>query len=163
VLQAGEFEACFRAATFSAGWYPSAKSWLQQVKALSSVQRRGKRALCWTKIYSSATSAQRQHWLDFARASFLLAQRGRAYFYFQGSSSDNALSASGGGLRIGRPVTGRLASGALQYRRFSNGIVVVNPTGASTSMRLGSSYLLGGSAVSSLNLAAHTGVVLVSR
>jgi hypothetical protein len=96
-LQAGEFEACFRAATFSAAWYPSAKSWLAQVKAIASVQRRGKFALCWTKIYSGATSAQRQHWLNFARASFLLAQRGRAFFYFQGSMSENALSPSRSG------------------------------------------------------------------
>jgi hypothetical protein len=163
VLQAGEFEACFRAATFSASWFPSTTSWLRQVKALSSVQRRGRRALCWVKIYSSASSAQQQQWHDFALASFLLAQRGKAYFYFQGSTSENALSTWGDkSIRIGRPLTGRLASGNIYYRVYTHGMVAVNPTGISGLMQLSSSYMLAGHAISSLTLPAHGGVVLTS-
>jgi len=163
VLQAGEFEACFRAATFSASWFPSTTSWLRQVKALSSVQRRGRRALCWVKIYSAATAAQKQQWHDFALASFLLAERGKAYFYFQGGSSETALSTWGdSAVRIGRPVTGRLSSGNIYYRLYAHGMVAVNPTGSSDSMRLSSSYMLGGHAISSLSLPAHGGVVLPS-
>ena len=162
-LQAGEFEACFRPATSSASWYPSLSAWRQQLKAISSVQRRGKRALCWTKIYSSATSEQQHRWHDFALASFLLAQRGRAYFYFEGQQSNTALTSWGDfGLGIGKPITSPRVSGNLYYRRYEHGMVVVNPYGTADSMRLGAAYRLGANTISTINLPAHSGVVLTS-
>jgi hypothetical protein len=163
VLQAGEFEACFRPATASAGWFPSQHAWAQQVAAISSVQRRGRRALCWTKVYSSATSAEQQRWHDFALASFLLAQRGRAYFYFQGQTSDTALATTWSGrLGIGRPLTARRLSGSLYYRKYEHGMVVVNPFDSADSMSLGAAYTLGANTISTINLPAHSGVILTS-
>jgi Hypothetical glycosyl hydrolase family 15 len=162
-VDAAEFEACFRGATFSPTWYPSESLWLQQVRALEDVQSRGKTALCWTKLYSSATAAQQQHWHDFALSSFLLAQQGHEYFYYQGSKSNTALTSWGEtSISLGSPSAARQVSGSLYSRQFTNGMVVVNPSGSSASMSLPRSYMLSGKSVNSLTVSAHSGVILTS-
>jgi hypothetical protein len=160
-IDAGEFEGCFRAATNSATWFPSEAGWLQQVNALEDVQSHGKTALCWTKVYSSATTAQQNRWHSFALASFLLAQNGHSYFYFQGSKSNTALTSWGeGSVAIGAPVAARAVSGSLYYRQFANGMVVVNPTSSAHTMALPKAYSLSGKMVSSITLQADSGTVL---
>jgi hypothetical protein len=162
-LDAGEFEACFRAATFSASWYPSETAWLQQIRALADVQSTGKTALCWTKLYTAATTAQQNHWHDFALASFLLAQGGHSYFFFQGSKSNTALTSWGEtSISLGAPTGALKVDGSLYCRQFTNGMVVVNPTGTADSMPLSQPYTLSGKAVNSISVSPHSGVILAA-
>jgi hypothetical protein len=161
-LQAGVFEACFRGATFSVSTYPSLTNWRLQVRAIHAVQARGKRAICMVKAWGSGTAAQIQQWHDFSVASFLLVSGDRSYFSFSGARTDTALSPwTVDRLGIGHPMARRQRSGSVYFRRFSGGMVVVNPTGSASPMSLPGAYVMpNGARVSSLTLAAHTGLVL---
>jgi hypothetical protein len=164
-IQAGEFEGCFRGATSRITAWPTASVWLATVRALQDVQSKGRDALCWTKTWTSATSSQIAAWHDYALASVLLANQGRAQFFFSGRRSDNGNSWYGDDqLAIGSP-TGSLTHTAagVYYRAYSGGMVVVNPTGASAPLSLGANYLTEvGQVVSKITVAAHSGVVLSS-
>jgi hypothetical protein len=129
------------------------------------VQSKGRNALCWTKTWTSATSSQIAAWHTFALASFLLTNQGSEEFFFSGKKSDNGNSWYGDDkIVVGSP-SGSLksTSGGAYYRAYSKGMVVVNPTGGSLSVPLGAVYhISGGAAVSTVNLSAHTGMILTS-
>ena len=164
-IEAGEFEGCFRDASARISAYPSAASWLTTVGALQDVQSRGRTALCWTKTWTTATSAQINAWHSFALASLMLANEGHECFYFTGRRSDNGNTWCGDDqVKIGSP-SGSLTSTStgVYYRRYSGGIVVVNPTGASAGVQLPATYpTSSGSSVSKLNVPAHSGMFLTS-
>jgi hypothetical protein len=164
-IQAGEFEGCFRDASSKITNYPSATSWLSMVKALEDVQAKGRTALCWTKTWTSATNSQIKSWHNFALASFLLANAGSEQFFFSGHRSDNGNTWYGDDTyAIGSPSGGLKSNSAgAYYRAYTKGMVVVNPTGGSVNVSLGSTYTTpGGSRVTTLNVSAHTGVILTS-
>ena len=162
-IQAGEFEGCFRGATDRISDWPSSSEWLATVRALQDVQSKGRMALCWTKTWTSATSAQIAAWHDFTRASVLLANQGRVNFFFSGRTSDNGNTWYGdNSLAIGSP-SGALShtSGGVYYRAYSGGMVAVNPTGGSAPLSLGGSYrTTTGQTVSQITVAAHSAVIL---
>ena len=101
----------------------------------------------------------------FLLASFMLANQGHEDFFFSGHKSDNGNSWYGDDkIVLGSP-SGSLksTSGGAYYRAYSKGMVVVNPTGGSLSVPLGAAYhLAGGAAVSTVKVAAHTGMFLTS-
>ncbi len=162
--QKGEFEGCFRDATSGITRYPSSSSWLATVRALSDIQARGRSAMCWTKTWTSATSAQIKRWHDFALASFMLAAWGKnQYFSFSGSRKETALTWFGDGrYTLGKKVSGIKHVGDLYKRRFANGVVIVNPSGTSDSIALTSSFVFPSGRRSKLaTLPAHTGLILM--
>jgi hypothetical protein len=161
VGQGGVFEECFRDATDGVAAWPSATDWLNQVKAIIDVQSRGKIALCLTKLWVSATDAQRTQWQRFALSSFLLAKGSSADFMFMGSKTQNALSTANTGFPALGTATGAMKqSGSLYMRYFQHGVVVVNPSGSAASTSLGASYTdTTGRAVTSATLGGHTGAI----
>ncbi len=161
-VQAGEFEGCFRDATSKISAYPSTSNWLAMVKALQDVQAQGRAAMCWTKTWTSATSAQVKQWHDFALGSFLLAQGGSEYFFFSGHKTDNALSWYGDdGVTIGNPTSGVTTSNGVYIRHFANGVVAVNPTTSAQGVSLGSTYTLpSGSRSAQATVPAHSSLIL---
>jgi hypothetical protein len=162
--QKGEFEGCFRDATGGITHYPSFNSWLATVRALVSIQARGRSAMCWTKTWTSATNTQIKRWHDFALASFLLGAWGQnQYFYFSGSRRDSALAWYGDGrYRLGKAVSRLQLVGNLYKRRFANGVVIVNPSGTSDSITLSNSFVFpSGRRSRSATLPSHTGLILM--
>jgi putative glycosyl hydrolase-like family 15 (GHL15) protein len=163
--QAGEFEGCFRDATSGISRFPSLDGWKATVKALADIQARGRHAMCWTKTWTTATSAQIQQWHDFALASFLLGAWGqKQYFFFSGSRRDTALTWYGDGrYTLGKPVSAIKHVGSIWKRRFANGVVVVNPTGTADTISFTNTYLLpSGRVASSSTLDPHTGLILLA-
>src|SRR4051794_5478532 len=129
-LDGGVFEGCFRDATDPVGAWPSPTGWLNQVRAISAVQARGKLALCMTKLWAPATKTQRRRWRAFTLASYLLAKGGAGYYMFMGSRGQSALSTwNAGWPRIGRATGARVQVGSIWERPFSGGMVAVNPSG----------------------------------
>jgi hypothetical protein len=162
-INGGVFEGCFRDATDPVGAWPSATEWLNQVRAIADVQSRGKLALCLTKLWAPATTAQKQHWRDFTLASYLLAKGSSGYYMFMAGRSQGALSSwNADWPAIGKASGGRVLVGSLWERQFSGGMVAVNPSGTTHSLALHSTYLTaGGRAVSSITLAPHSGAILL--
>jgi hypothetical protein len=141
VGQGGVFEECFRDATDGISKWPSLTDWQNQVNAIADVQSQGKLALCVTKVWVSASDAQRNQWQRYALASFLLAKGSSADFMFMGSKSQTALATTNVGYpALGSATSARTQSGSLWVRYFQHGVVVVNPTGSSASTALGASY-----------------------
>ncbi|HEX2587307.1 MAG TPA: putative glycoside hydrolase [Gaiellales bacterium] len=163
-LDGGVFEGCFRDATDPVSAWPSPTDWLNQVRAIAAVQGRGKLALCLTKLWAPATTAQRHRWRTFTLASYLLAKGGTGYYMFMGSRKQGALSTwNTGWPRIGRATGARVQVGAIWERPFSGGIVAVNPSGTTRTLALHSTYLTpSGHAVTSIQLAPHSGTVLTN-
>jgi Hypothetical glycosyl hydrolase family 15 len=137
---------------------------LATVRALVNIEARGRRAMCWTKTWTSATATQIKRWHDFALASFLLGAWGQnQYFFFSGSRKDTALTWYGDGrYRLGKPVSVIQNVGNVYKRRFANGVVLVNPFGTSGSITLTNSFVFPSGRISKLAvLGAHTGLILM--
>ncbi|HEY0388846.1 MAG TPA: putative glycoside hydrolase [Gaiellales bacterium] len=163
-LDGGVFEGCFRDATDPAGAWPTATAWLSQVKAIAAVQAKGKLALCMTKLWTSATTAQRHRWRAFTLASYLLARGGAGYYMFMGSRNQGALSSwNTRWPAIGRATGARTRVGSIWERPFSGGMVAVNPTGTARTIALHATYqTVSGRAVTAIQLAPHSGTVLTN-
>ncbi len=158
------FEGCFRAAKAPISAWPPVADWKMQVDAIAAVQAAGKLSLCMTKTWSAtATDTQRQQWHDFGLASTLLVNAGRSYFHFTGRQGEPADTRWPNTRRgIGTPAGARTTQGNLHVRRFTTGMVVVNPSGTAQTIALGGSYkTLSGATVTSLRAAPHTGHLLV--
>src|SRR5262249_42770382 len=155
-------EGCFRDATDPVGAWPSPTDWLNQVRAIAAVQGRGKLALCMTKLWTPANTAQRHHWRTFTLASYLLARGSAGYYMFMGCRGQRALSSwNTNWPNIGRATGARSQIGSIWERPFSGGMVAVNPSGTTHSIALHATYLTpSGQAVTSLQLAPHSGTVL---
>jgi hypothetical protein len=147
--QGGVFEACFRDASAPLSRWPSVELWQAQVGALSDVQRRGDIALCMTKAWGAGGERALRRWHAFARASFLLANRGRSFFHFD--ATRRAGPPANSKVPIGTPTGKRKRKGRVWTRRFTGGAVVVNPGERAARVRvLGRTILV----------KAHTGRVI---
>ena len=164
---AGMMEAFMRAARWRTTYYKGETAWRQDVDSLRDAANRsqGSIVLAITKVWSSATRAQVLAWHRYALGSFLLGYKpGHAYFTFR----DNRQLSSPSpwwDVRLGAPIGSYVRrSSGLYVRNFTNGKVVVNPTGSGHSLTLTSRYVdLSGAtrtAGSSLRLAAHTAQIL---
>ena len=93
---------------------------------------------------------------EYALASFLLGADARQYLAV-GSPATMPFNGCRG---LGAPLGPMVAAGNVVSRRYSNGIVVVNPSGVTASVALSHDYFAGDKAVSSLRLDPKSGVVL---
>jgi len=123
------------------------------------------------KLWAASTVAERQAWREFGQASFLIGNSGSAWFEY--SSSQSTLSWNdtsplddadlGAALDTHSSVDGYLRGGVYQ-RRFQLGIALVNPGTAAVTVQLDQSYrTAGGSLVTQVTLAPHSGQVLRMR
>lgn len=134
--------------------------WMYQMHLLSAAQARKKIFIAITYGPSDDVSS-----MEYARASFLL--------FADGSRSAQTFSTGCAGEpvsrywreSVGAPVGAASSTGAFWRRRFTNGLVVVNPSPAtSVSAPLGGTYVQpDGTLVSSVLLAPHSGLVLRRR
>ena len=83
-----------------------------------------------TKLWTTATASQRRSWRHYALASSLLGTRGRSYFFFSASLKQAPVTVSvTERLGIGLPQSRMFALRGIFRRRFSGGLVPVNPAG----------------------------------
>ena len=160
-LDGGMAESFVREAYAGTGSFRSTTQWRQDVELLRDVARRGSAGLAITKVWSSASRRQTNAVQRYAAATFLLGYTpGRSFYSFR---DDHGLTQwrSVWGRRIGSPTGSYRRVGDSYVRTFSGGVVVVNPTGSKTRVRLGDSYLRGGGTVSRVTLRAHHASILV--
>lgn len=131
--------------------------WRFQTRLLQAAQARGKAFVAIT--YSTPDDAAA---MEYARASFLLFERGRrsAFAFSTGCTSEPA--AANWRASVGVPRGKAVAVNGIWRRRFSRGLVVVNPSdGLTLTAALGGTYVrVDGSRVTAAALPPHTGLVL---
>lgn len=123
--------------------WPKLERWMQDIRMIQDVERRGLMGFWWTKCWSNGATSRHEpgadklvpQWLRFSLASYLLAAGPKSYFNFDTDRDDKPKSnaaeyfpeydaplghAAGDMQAIG-------STGAF-VRRFSDGAVLVNPT-----------------------------------
>ena len=147
--------------------FPSAADWLRNVDVVRDMEAQGTVGLFTTKLWVGATAAQVKRWQAYAMATFLMGAGGHSYLAF--TRSRDKAGVKGATLPYVMPKSIGTPSGAMRQlssgawtRDFSNGMSVVNPTGAAVTVPLGQSMrTLDGATVSSLTLPAASGQVLL--
>jgi hypothetical protein len=158
------FEGCFRPAKAALSAWPTLQNWTYQINAIADVQRQGKMSLCMIKTWGSgATAASRQQWHDFALASTLLVNAGKSYFLFSGEPGEASNTMwPNERAAIGAPTGAYTRQGAAYVRKFSTGVVVVNPGATAQTVSLGGTYKTStGASVTTVKANPHTGQILV--
>jgi hypothetical protein len=160
-MNGGMAEGWIRGATAAITAYPKETVWKQNVDALADAGARGSSFMAVTKTWTTATQAQKDAWLNFTAASYLLGNDGHDYLaftYTQGdATNDNPLwhldlgTASGPYAKINN----------VYQRSFSAGRVLVNPTPNTYTIQLGTTYhTLDGTPVTSVTLTPNTASIL---
>jgi len=132
---AGISELFLRQPTSSANAFPNATVVQQSIAMMTDLAARGKAFLGWTKVWSSASSAQVAKWEQFALGVYLLGRQSASYLDFMPShSADNTVvSYSNMTDNLGAALGTYTMSGSTFTRSFQNGKVTVNAgTGAVT-------------------------------
>ncbi|MCS7057208.1 MAG: putative glycoside hydrolase family 15 protein [Thermoflexales bacterium] len=139
--------------------------WKRDIDYLSVASQDNKVVLLTTRLIGAPEELVRQ-WLSYATASYLLGKNGaHTYFQFDAGdpaySNDPVLSAP-----IGAPVEAytKLGSGIYQ-RKFSRGLVLVNPTNEQKKTTLDGAYqsLQGNPVDASITMGPRTGIILLRR
>jgi hypothetical protein len=161
-------ELWMRNPTQPADSWPTVDRWKQEVQMVIDCNDGGHPVEVTMKLWSASTEAQRQAWRDFGQASFLIGNSGSAWFEYTSSQSTLAWNDTsplddvdlGAALDTHSSVDGYLQDGVYQ-RHFQRGIALVNPGTAAVTVPLDQSYRTpGGSLITQVTLAPHSGEVL---
>lgn len=156
-----EPELFVREAHAPVGAYYSETTWKQDVDMMIDVQNRGSRVLSMTKLWTTASEAQKNAWHKYALATFLMGSNGNSYFCFL---RDKNSGASWGAhaynqIDLGTPTGGYAKIGTATYaRNFTKGKVVINVGKSASGLRLDGSYRTadGARATGTYSLPANT-------
>jgi hypothetical protein len=131
--------------------------WRFQMRLLQAAQARQKAFVAIT--YSTADDLPA---MEYARASFLLFERGRRSAFAVSTGCGTEPAARYWRADVGAPRGAPVAANGIWRRKFARGLVVVNPSGTlSLTAALGGTYVkVDGSRVAAIALPPHTGLVL---
>lgn len=141
-------------------------AWKRDVDYLSSISQDDRVVLITTRLAASGIPTETvKQWLNYSVASYLLGKNGR-YTYFQFDAGDPAYSADPIlSAPIGQPsdTYTKLDSGIYQ-RKFTNGVVLVNPTADEEKWKVDQPYktLSGNQVDGELTLGARSGIILLN-
>jgi hypothetical protein len=142
---------------------PSTAEWLLDIELLSRAGAGSDAVLVLTKAWGDGTEQQKDRLHEFALASFLLGMEGNAYFAFSYSPRSDPLRwHPWWDLEIGSAIGRFGVVDGIYRRRFSGGLVLVNPTDeARRTIVDGDRVDLRGIPVRIADLPAHSGLVLL--
>jgi hypothetical protein len=141
--------------------YRNEVQWKQDVDMLGNAAARGEHLVAITKVWSSASAAQKDSWHRYALSTFLLGYvAGMDEFSFR-YDHKSTMPHPYWSTPIGTPTDSYAKVNGVYTRHFTGGTVLVNPTTAAVTVSLGGSYrTLQGDVVTSITLQPHTGDVL---
>ncbi len=151
-------------------FYPKESEWIKNVDVLVDVQSQGKYFLAIAKYDKNRVTSQEdlsQH-VMFTLATFMLG-RGEgdssafSYVYFDPEDTDASENPylPYFHTELGRPLAAYYKKNGAYQRDFAKGKIIVNPTTQSANVPLEKEYVtLEGEKVSSVNMPAHTGLIL---
>lgn len=139
--------------------------WKRDIDYLSVASQDDKVVLLTTRLIGAPEDLARQ-WLSYATASYLLGKNG-ARTYFQFDAGDPAYSSAPAlNAPIGAPVEAYTKlEGGIYRRKFSRGIVLVNPTNEQKKTTLDGAYksLQGNPVDASITMGPRTGIILLQQ
>ena len=158
-------ESWIRTSTMSITSFRTESEWKKSVDMLRDLAAQGERTSVMLKLWTSATTAQKDAYHRYALATFLLGSNGQSAFNASYGSDVNSLTYHRyWNVAIGTPTTAYAKIGGVYKRSFTNGIVLVNPTKTSQTVSLGGTFVdLNGTTRSSITLAPNTGDVMVRK
>jgi hypothetical protein len=148
--------------------FRSESQWKADVDMLVDAAGRGRSVMVESKVWNStATQDQMNAIHRYALATFLLGTDGNQYWYWSDTGSESAVieNTPYENVNVGTPVAPYAKMLGAYQRRYSGGVVVVNPTSSSVTIPLGAGQwtTLDGTTVSgSFTLAANSGDVLTA-
>jgi hypothetical protein len=161
----GVAEAWLRMARVPVTEFRPEKAWVRDLKMLRDAKGHGSRAFVAVKLWARATEAQRLAWHQYSLASFLLADPGNASYFFMPSVNANpwALDRMARKAQVGTPRGTFFKEGGVYKRKFTDGLVLVNPSSTSRRVNLAARHrdLSGNSVSRRLTMAPHSGKILL--
>ncbi len=136
--------------------------WQAEVDMLVEAGVMGKSILLQTKVWSSASSSDIEHWRRYSYATLLLGTNGESYLNFspEGPGKPPAVHAWES-IDIGTPTEAYVKRDGVYQRRYTGGIAMVNPTDSAVWVTLDQAYeRLDGSTVTAFSLGANDGEIL---
>jgi hypothetical protein len=126
----GMAESFIRLSGQRATLYPSVTDWLANLNMMKDMQAKGKGIFAWTKVWTTATAAQKTAWNNFALATYLLGKEGSAYYNFlpDNTSDKTKVFYPNWTAKLGSALGPYTVSGGVYSRTFQHGKVSVNPT-----------------------------------
>lgn len=145
---------------------PNQARWLRDLDALAKLSSNPNLlVLTSTRLGTDAGdgSVDADQWLRFALGSFLLAANGTHSFFGMASAlTPQTMDSSLYGLQIGSPLGGPFQQTGVYQRRFTQGLVLVNPTNEARAITLSRNYVDGfGTRYDSVKMEPHTGMILL--
>jgi hypothetical protein len=141
--------------------YPTEANWKKHVDMLMDAGARGYSIFQMTKTWVAATEAQKAAWHEFALASYLLGNDGRAWFTFSYVSGDSTVDRPLNHLDLGPAAGAYVKIGGVYQRSFQRGRVLVNAGTTTITVSLGTTYhTLAGAAVTSITLPPKSAEIL---
>ena len=162
VVDVGMAEGWLRNEYASTDTFRSESAWRAEIDMLVEAGRMNKTISLQTKIWTSASTAQVDHWRRYTYASFLLGTHGQSYLNFspEGPGKPPATH-SWERVDIGSPTEQYAKRGGVYQRRYTGGIAMVNPTDSPVRVTLDKAYQrLNGTTVTSFTLGANDGEIL---
>lgn len=106
-----------------------------------------------------------QKWLDYGLGSFLLGVRNnRSFFGFQGPGAQELLTTPSLVAPLGTPAGAFFRANGVYQRRFTGGLVLVNPAAESRTLLLSRSYLtVTGSGLDRVRLDPHSSIIVLEK
>ena len=159
----GMVELFGRAPSTPLGQHRSLADWTRDVNMLVDAGAKGKRLLVVTKAWVNASQAKKDAAYLFALGTFLLGSDGRSYFRFL-PDKNTAAASPYPNIKLGKATSKYKLTGGVYQRRFSGGLVIVNPTTRSRKLALGAAFRsLGGFLVRSVTLRPYGVAIVMTR
>ncbi|MDW8053580.1 MAG: putative glycoside hydrolase [Anaerolineae bacterium] len=159
-------EAFLRAPISRTNEFKPEAAWKRDIDFLSAISQDNKIVLVSTRLPAEASAEDKERWLRYSVASFLLGRNGnRTYFQFDAGdpalSADPYLSAAPGAPTAAYT---KLPSGAYA-REFTNALVLVNPTSEQKRITLNAAYRTpqGTEVESAVTMGPFTGLILMKK
>lgn len=142
-------------------------SWQRDIDALAALSSNPNyTVLTSTRLGTNAgdSGVTVQQWLQYALASFLLAANNtHSFFGFESALAPGALDTPLNSIQIGTPVGGAINQNGVYQRRFTRGLVLVNPGSEAHAFALSRTFAdFSGTRFTSVNLLPHTGLILMN-
>ena len=140
--------------------------WEKNINMMIDAQAHGKGILVG---FTGAPASTQETWRTYVTASYLLGNDGRAWLAFGSTTLEPYQDGSplyrlnlGAPVTTAASVTGYQVASGVFVRRFSHGVAIVNLSGATRTIALGGSYLVGGRSATQVTLPNAGGAVLAA-
>lgn len=147
--------------------FPDEVSWKKDIETLAALTANPSYiVLTSTRLGKDAgdNRVSVEQWLEYALASFLLgANNTHSFFGFESALAPGVMATPVNTIQIGAPTGRMFKQNGVYQRRFTRGLVLVNPESEARAIALVRTFAdLSGNRLNEVNLPPHTGMILLN-